>query len=82
MKNYFISCEKANHVCDKSQYKEASFLEKMKLTLHLAYCSACRKYTRNNAKLTAFLNKGQTLILPTEKKQLFKQQIEEHLNHN
>lgn len=26
--------------------------EKIKLTLHLAYCVACRKYTKNNTKLT------------------------------
>jgi hypothetical protein len=46
------ACEKANHVCDKTQYKEANLIEKIKLTVHLIYCRACRKYTNNNQKLT------------------------------
>lgn len=47
-----ISCDEANHSCDKSQYKEASFWEKVKLNIHLIYCAACRKYTKNNKNLT------------------------------
>jgi hypothetical protein len=47
-----LPCEEANHVCDKSQYKEATFWEKVKLSIHLIYCKACRKYSGNNAKLT------------------------------
>ena len=48
----FLSCEEANHTCDKTQYNYATLWEKIKLTLHLAYCVACRKYTKNNIKLT------------------------------
>ena len=49
MSKLFLKCDDANHVCDKSQYKEASFIEKIKLTFHLMYCKACRKYSKNNA---------------------------------
>ena len=52
-----IPCNEANHVCDKNQYKEASLLEKIKLTIHLLYCKACRKYSKNNSKLTQILSK-------------------------
>ncbi len=48
----FVACEEANHVCDKTQYKDATLWEKIKLNIHLIYCSACRKYTKNNNKLT------------------------------
>ena len=34
-----MKCEDAGQVCDKSQYKEASFWEKLKLNVHLLYCS-------------------------------------------
>ena len=48
----FVSCDKAGHTCDKTQYNEASLWEKVKLNIHLLYCKACRKYSTNNAKLT------------------------------
>lgn len=48
----FIPCDKANHTCDKSQYKEASLPEKIKLNIHLIYCKAYREYTKTNIKLT------------------------------
>lgn len=57
-----IPCDEANHVCDKTQYKEATIWEKIKLNIHLLYCKACRKYTKNNSKLTKLVtNKPVTL---------------------
>jgi hypothetical protein len=57
-----IPCDEANHVCDKTQYKEATLWEKIKLNIHLLYCKACRKYTKNNSKLTKLVtNKPVTL---------------------
>lgn len=47
-----LECHEANHICDKNQYKETSFWEKVKLTFHLMYCKACRQYTAKNSKLT------------------------------
>ncbi len=81
MKKIFMPCEEANHVCDKSQYKEASFLEKIKLTLHLMYCKACRKYSSKNAKLSALLNKQEPVTLKKDTKNRLQKQIEEQLKH-
>ncbi len=53
-----IPCDEAQHVCDKSQYNEASLLEKIKLNIHLAFCKACQKYTSNNIKLTKSMKKN------------------------
>lgn len=53
----FLDCEKARHICDKTQYKESTLLEKIKHTIHLIYCSACRKYSKSNVKLTKTVKK-------------------------
>ena len=47
-----LECHEANHICDKTQYKEATFWEKVRLNIHLIYCRACRQYTARNTKLT------------------------------
>ncbi|WP_445737751.1 hypothetical protein [Mariniflexile sp.] len=53
-----IPCDEANHVCDKTQYKNATLWEKIKLNIHLIYCRACREYTKNNTKLTKTIKKA------------------------
>jgi len=67
----FVSCDKATHTCDKSQYNEASFWEKIKLNIHLIYCRACRKYSSNNNKLTKLVKNPEVECLKNaEKEQL------------
>jgi len=77
----FMPCEEANHTCDKSQYKEASLLEKMKLNFHLIYCKACRKYTKNNAKLTKKMKASKVQCLDKKEKQAIKKEFDKAL-HN
>ena len=60
--NMFIPCEEAQHTCDKSQYKEASLMEQLKLNIHLVFCRACQKYVATNNKLTKIINKGKTPV--------------------
>ena len=64
-----LSCDEANHVCDKNQYKEAGLWEMIKLNVHLLYCRACRKYTSRNMKLTKLVrsNKVKALDKATKK---------------
>lgn len=79
MKNKIIlPCNKANHVCDKTQYKEASFLEKIKLSIHLLYCNACRKYTKNNTKLTKLITR-EPIKMDASAKQSLKSAFEQEL---
>lgn len=47
-----LNCDSACIICDKAQYKEASFTDKLCLLLHLASCKSCRNYVRKNRKLT------------------------------
>jgi hypothetical protein len=67
---FIIPCNEANHVCDKTQYKEATLWEKIKLNIHLVYCRVCRKYTKNNAKLTKLLKTKPQTLEPAVKENL------------
>ncbi|NOY48230.1 MAG: hypothetical protein GXO84_08585 [Chlorobi bacterium] len=78
----FISCNEANHNCDKSQYNEASLWEKIKLNIHLIYCKACRKYSKNNSKLTQVINNSELEYLKTSEKDALKKNFEEELSKN
>ena len=66
----FTSCDEANLTCDKAQYKEATLWEKVKLNLHLIWCSACRKYTKNNVKLTKLVCQEPKTLEPSEKEKI------------
>lgn len=79
MSKLFLKCEEATHVCDKSQYHEASILEKIKLTIHLLYCGACRKYSRYNSKLTKSIEKSHVTCLEESVKKEMKKDFEKEL---
>jgi len=52
MSNFFIRCDEATAICNKNQYKEASFWEKVKLSVHLFICKKCGAYSKQNAIIT------------------------------
>lgn len=76
----FVSCDKATHTCNKTQYNEASLLEKIRLNIHLIYCKACRKYSSNNGKLTKLMLKPEVDCLKMNEKEVlqgnFKKELE------
>lgn len=74
-----LNCKDANHVCDKSQYKEATLWEKIKLTVHLIYCRACREYTKNNSKLTEIISKGKVEVMDNAAKENIKSAFDKEL---
>ena len=74
-----ISCEEAGHICDKSQYKEASFWEIIKLKLHHFYCKACLKHARRNSKLTKLCNSANIQVLDKDLKEQMKKELEKQL---
>jgi hypothetical protein len=79
MSNLKLSCQEANHVCDRNQYKEAGLWEKVKLTVHLIYCKACRKYTANNAKLTKAMKTSKVEVLDNTSKERMQTAFEKEL---
>ncbi|WP_035334471.1 hypothetical protein [Dokdonia sp. PRO95] len=72
-------CQEANHICDKNQYKEASLLEKIKLSFHLIYCRACRKYSARNGKLSKAIKNPSVETVSMSEKELMKQRLQEQL---
>ncbi len=74
-----MPCDEANHVCDKTQYKEATLWEKIKLNIHLIYCRACRKYTKNNTILTKTITTSNVECLDKKCKDAMKKDFEKVL---
>tara|TARA_R110002020_G_scaffold138095_2_gene307881 strand:- start:637 stop:879 length:243 start_codon:yes stop_codon:yes gene_type:complete len=68
-----ISCEKAANICNKAQYKEATFWEKIKLKFHLLMCKTCAKHSKNNTKLTLLCNQARIAVLSDEDKKKMKE---------
>ncbi len=54
---FFINCDEATTICDKNQYKEASFWEKLKLGIHIFICKKCGRYSEQNTIVTDVCNK-------------------------
>ncbi len=57
MSKFFINCDEATAICDKNQYKEATFWEKVKLSFHLFICKKCGLYSKQNAIVTKACDK-------------------------
>ena len=76
-----MKCENANHVCDRNQYKEASFLERVKLTVHLIYCRACRKYSVRNNKLSDAIKISDLKSISKEDKNEIKERLHQEVSN-
>lgn len=82
-----ISCDEATTICDKNQYKEASVVDKIRLTFHLLVCKYCRDYSKQNSTMTALF---QNLVassknaagLATEEKKKLEESIAKAMKGN
>ncbi len=74
-----MNCQEANKVCDKNQYNEAGFWEKIKLSFHLMYCRVCRKYTSRNKKLTKVLYDSKVKTMDTKEKEKLKEALKREM---
>lgn len=72
-----ISCEKAAIICNKTQYREATFTERMKLKFHLFMCKNCPEFVARNTKLTALCLKANLPYLSEADKREMKAQLAE-----
>ena len=70
-----ISCEKAQLICAKAQYDEASFIEKIRLKLHIFACEVCEKHSIKNTKLTSMCNNLNLKFLSEEDKESMKEKL-------
>ncbi|QAA81725.1 hypothetical protein EI546_08300 [Aequorivita sp. H23M31] len=76
---FLFKCSETAKVCDKSQYKEASILENIKLKLHLLHCKCCRNYSENNCKLTKSIKTAHIKTFPVQQKKFLKAQINKEM---
>lgn len=67
-----ISCEQAAIICNKSQYREATFMESMKLKFHLFMCKNCPEFVERNTKLSTLCQKANLQSLSEEDKRRMK----------
>ena len=71
-----ISCEEAQGICDKYQYKEASFWDIIKLRFHLFTCKVCKGYSKKNNELTSLCDRAGLTVLSEEDKEKMKRDLE------
>ena len=80
-----ITCDEATTICDKNQYGEATFMDKLKLNLHFIKCKICSLYTKQNTALTKiYRSKAKSdqthvasLCMSAEEKENLKKKLEE-----
>ena len=79
---FLINCDQASTICDKSQYKESTVLEKLKLNFHILTCKICALYVKQNRKMTQLFKKksydckSETTCLSNTDKELLKKEFE------
>jgi hypothetical protein len=79
-KNFlFITCEEAKHICDKSQYGEATLWEKIKLNIRLSWCKITRAYTKRNRTLTKTIKSSKVECLKHQEQQQLKENFKTEL---
>ncbi|MCG2419217.1 hypothetical protein K8089_09300 [Aequorivita sp. F47161] len=74
---FYLKCNEAAHVCDKTQYNEARFLDKLRLKMHLLMCKLCRNYSKRNAALTKNIKAANLKTLTATEKQQIKNRLEQ-----
>lgn len=77
----FISCEEAHHICDKSQYGEASFWERVKLSIRLSWCKVTRAYTKRNRALTKAMKSSKVDFLKKDEMDALRSQFNQELKN-
>lgn len=78
-----ITCEQAHEICNKSQYGESSFKEKLKLSFHILFCKICSLYVKQNATITKICNsksqdvKSKTYNMSEKQKQILSDKMKQ-----
>ncbi len=76
----FITCDEAQHICDKAQYNEATGWEKFKLNLRYFWCHFTRSYVKKNTKLSESLSQSKIHCLKTIEREQLKMQFNNELS--
>lgn len=83
-KKIMINCNKASSICNKNQYCEVSFSDKLRLGIHNFLCKRCKLYSEQNTFMTKLfklhLHKKPTTKLAEREKQDLKENLEKELD--
>lgn len=86
MGKFIISCDEATTICDKNQYGEATFVNKLKLMTHFMICKVCKKYTKQNNLMTRLFGSyteakkcGEQKCMSTEEKEKMEECVKEKM---
>lgn len=74
-----ISCDKAAEICTKTQYKESSWWEVLKLKIHISYCKTCAKYSAKNSKFSSICEAAKLNALNKMDKESMKEALRKQL---
>ena len=74
-----LSCEKAAEICTKTQYGEASFTDKLKLSYHLFVCKTCAKFSKQNTEFTSICENANIKSLSQTQKEAMKNALKQNL---
>lgn len=77
----FINCDEAKLICDKSQYNESTWWERLRLNLRYAYCHITRSYVKQNKKLTTLFTHENVRCMDNKTKTILKHKFEQELQH-
>ena len=77
----FISCDEAKHICDKAQYNEASFWEKLELNIRYSWCKFTRAYVKKNKQLSSMVKKSKVNCLQNCERESIKKEFEKELTN-
>ena len=83
-----ITCDEATTICDKNQYGEASFFDKVKLNIHFIGCKICALYSKQNTLLSRLYKNKRTidqtklgsLCMSVEEKEKLRVEFEKSIN--
>ncbi|MBP1839035.1 hypothetical protein [Formosa algae] len=81
MNKLFMSCEEASHICDKAQYNESTFWERLKFRTHILFCGLCKKHSADNHKLTEAIKQSKIVCLDSKTKSEMKKCLEQELKN-
>ena len=74
-----MTCDQAEEISIKKQYKEVSFAERIKLKLHLIICKTCSDFSKKNAQLSLLCKKANLQNLSERDKSHMKQKLKEKI---
>jgi hypothetical protein len=77
----FLNCDEAKIICDKSQYNESTFWERLRLGIRYAYCHITRSYVKRNKKLSNLVSDENVRCMNTDSKNELKTEFEKKLQH-